>query len=76
MGLQACRPRRINTHLGGADTRVLDYGADRKKPLNDIPRYINLQDTWQASRAVQTGCPHGFVFEVLKKPISVVKRGT
>jgi len=51
--------------LGELTPEIVDMALNKKKPLNDIPVYSSKIPG--RPPALCKGCPHGFVFEVLKK---------
>ncbi|TAL32435.1 MAG: indolepyruvate ferredoxin oxidoreductase subunit alpha [Spirochaetes bacterium] len=51
--------------LGELTPEIVDMALNKKRPLNDIPVYSSKIPG--RPPALCAGCPHGFVFEVLKK---------
>ncbi len=51
--------------LGELTPEIVDMALNKKKPVNDIPVYSSRIPG--RPPALCKGCPHGFVFEVLKK---------
>lgn len=51
--------------LGELTPEIVDMALNQKRPMNDIPAYSSALPG--RPPALCKGCPHGFVFEVLKK---------